>query len=35
MTDLKKVRQKGKIDDFIKEHEAEPKGDLDKLGAVI
>ena len=25
----------GKIDDFIKDHEANPKGDLDKLDAVI
>ncbi len=35
MTDLKKARQKGKIDDFIKEHEADPDGDLDKLDALI
>lgn len=35
MNDLKKARQKGKIDDFIKEHEADPEGDLDKLDAVI
>jgi len=33
----KSLRQarKGKIDDFIKEHEADPDGDLDKLDAVI
>lgn len=35
MTNLKKARQKGKIEDFIKEHEADPEGDLDKLDAVI
>lgn len=32
---LKKARQKGKIEDFIKEHKADPEGDLDKLDAVI
>ena len=35
MTNLKKVRQNGKIEDFIKEHESDPEGDLDKLDAVI
>lgn len=35
MTDLKNARKKGKIDDFIKEHEADPEGDLDKLDEVI
>jgi hypothetical protein len=35
MTTLKQARQKGKIDDFIKEHEGDPGGDLDKLDAVI
>jgi len=34
MTNLKEAR-KGKLEDFIKEHEADPKGDLDKLDAVI
>ncbi len=34
MTDLKKAR-KGKIEDFISEHEADPEGDLDKLDALI
>lgn len=34
MTNLKEAR-KGKIEDFIKEHETAPKGDLDKLDAVI
>ena len=35
MTNLKKAREKGKIEDFIKEHEADPEGDLDKLDEVI
>ena len=34
MTNLKDAR-KGKIEDFIKEHEADPDGDLDKLDAVL
>lgn len=32
--DLRTARN-GKIEDFIKEHEADPDGDLDKLDAVI
>ena len=32
---LRDARQKGKIDDFIKEHEADADGDLDKLDEVI
>tara|TARA_R100000935_G_C2830693_1_gene164860 strand:- start:64 stop:189 length:126 start_codon:yes stop_codon:yes gene_type:complete len=32
--DLKRAR-KGKVEDFIKEHEADPDGDLDKLDALI
>jgi hypothetical protein len=35
MTNLKKARQKGKIEQFIREHEADPDGDLDKLDEVI
>lgn len=35
MTNLKKALLKGKIDDFIKEHETDPDGDLDKLDEVI
>lgn len=35
MTNLKEARKKGKIDKFIKEHEADPDGDLDKLDAMI
>lgn len=35
MTNLKKARQKGKLEDFIKEHEADPDGDLDKLDEAI
>lgn len=34
MPNLKDAR-KGKIEDFIKEHEADPDGDLDKLDALI
>ena len=32
---LKSLREKGKIEEFIKEHEADPDGDLDKLDALI
>jgi ferritin-like metal-binding protein YciE len=35
MTNLKKAREKGKLEDFIKEHEDDPKGDIDKLEEVI
>ena len=35
MTNLKEARKASKIEDFIKEHEADPNGDLDKLDAVI
>lgn len=34
-TTLQKARKSGKIEDFTKEHEADPDGDLDKLDAVI
>lgn len=34
MTNLKDAR-KGRIEDFIQEHEADPDGDLDKLDALI
>lgn len=34
MPNLKQAR-KGKIEDFIKEHEADSDGDLDKLDALI
>lgn len=34
MPDLRSARS-GKIEDFIKEHEADPDGDLDKLDALI
>jgi hypothetical protein len=34
MLNLKQAR-KGKLDKFIKEHEANPDGDLDKLDALI
>ena len=35
MTSLKDARKEGKMDDFIKEHEADPEGDLDKLDKTI
>ena len=35
MTTLRDARQKGKIDQFIKEHEVVPPGDMDKLDAAI
>lgn len=35
MTNLKQARKNGKLSDFIKEHEADPDGDLDKLDALI
>lgn len=35
LSNLKTARQKGKIEEFIKKHEADPEGDLDKLDAVI
>jgi 5,10-methylene-tetrahydrofolate dehydrogenase/methenyl tetrahydrofolate cyclohydrolase len=34
LPNLKTARQ-GSIEDFIKEHEVDPDGDLDKLDAVI
>ena len=34
MTNLKQAR-KGKIEEFIKEHEADPDGNLDQLDALI
>lgn len=34
MTNLKTAR-KGKLEDFIKEHESDPEGDLDKLDKFI
>ncbi len=35
MTTLKKAKETGKLEDFIKEHENDPKGDIDKLDAII
>ena len=35
MTTLKQAREEGKLKDFIKEHEADPAGDLDKLDAFL
>lgn len=34
MATLKDARKQG-LEDFIKEHEADPEGDLDKLDALI
>lgn len=34
MPNLRQARE-GKIEDFIKEHEDDPQGDLDKLDALI
>jgi len=34
-TTLKEARQKGKLDEFIKEHSKDPKGDKDKLDKAI
>ena len=34
MTNFKEAR-KGQLEDFIKEHEADPPGDLAKLGKLI
>lgn len=35
MTDLKKARENGKLEDFIKEHEKDKPGDKDKLDKTI
>ena len=35
MPNLKDARQKDQVERFIKEHESDPDGDLDKLDAVI
>ncbi len=35
MPNLKNARNKGKLEKFIKAHESDPDGDLDKLDAVI
>ena len=35
MTTLREAREKGRLDKFIAEHEADPPGDMDKLGAAI
>lgn len=34
-TTLRKAREQAKLEDFIKEHEADPVGDLDKLDETI
>jgi hypothetical protein len=35
MTTLKEARDKGKIDQFIKEHKRDPKGDANALEATL
>ena len=35
MTTLKKARESGELEQFIREHEKDPLGDMDKLDAVI
>lgn len=35
MTNLKKARQKGKLEEFIREHEKDAPGDKDKLDKTI
>jgi hypothetical protein len=35
MTTLREARKKGKLDQFIREHEKDTPGDLDKLDAAI
>lgn len=35
MTTLREAREKGRIDKFIAEHEADAPGDMDKLDAAI
>ena len=35
MTTLKQARESGKIDQFIKEHSDDPKGDADKVNRTL
>lgn len=35
MKNLKEAREKGKLEDFIKEHEADPPGDLDRMNELM
>lgn len=35
MTTLKEALEKGKLKDFIKEHDKDPKGDLKKVDSAI
>ena len=35
MTTLREAREKGSLDKFIAEHDADPPGDMDKLDAAI
>lgn len=35
MTTLREARKKGDLEKFIKEHEGDPEGDLDKLDEAL
>lgn len=35
MTNLKEAREQGKLDQFIKEHEADPEGDADAFNRAV
>ena len=35
MTTLKQARESGKLDQFIKEHEADPQGDADTFNRAV
>jgi hypothetical protein len=35
MTTLREAREGGKIDQFIKEHEADPQGDADQVNRTL
>jgi len=35
MTTLREAREQGKLDQFIKEHEADPKGDPEAFNRVV
>lgn len=35
MASLKQAREQGKIDQFIKEHEADPEGDADAFNRAV
>ena len=35
MTNLREAREKGKLDQFIKEHEADPEGDAEAFNRAV